>query len=364
MTHVDTRTPRPFDAARAEAFAGRMVESLNAAAAMLMTSIGHRTGLFDAMAALPGPADSAAIAAAAGLNERYVREWLSAMAVAGFVDYDAAAATFRLPPEHAACLTRAATPDNLAVFAQFFPVVGSAEQRLIACFRTGEGTRYDDYPCFHQVMAEDSGQTVVASLFDHVLPLAPGLEARLAEGIDVLDAGCGSGRALVALAERFPRSRFTGYDLCADAVARAREAAAAAGVDNLRIDQRDLTGWSEPGAYDFITSFDAVHDQKDPQGLIAGIRRSLKPGGVYLMQDIGGSAHLADNLDHPLGTLLYTVSCLHCMPVSLGQGGAGLGTMWGWQTAERMLREAGFAAIERHTLAHDPMNVWFVSTAP
>lgn len=102
-------------------------------------------------------------------------------------------------------------------------------------------------------------------------------------------------------------------------------------------------------------------DQKDPQGLLRSLHRALRAGGVYLMQDIGGSAHLENNLGFPMASLLYAISCVHCTPISLGQGGAGLGTMWGWETAQRMLREAGFDTVERHVLPHDPMNVWFVS---
>ena len=104
-----------------------------------------------------------------------------------------------------------------------------------------------------------------------------------------------------------------------------------------------------------------MHDQKDPAGLIRGLHGALRPGGIYLMQDIGGSARLENNLDFPMASFLYAISCAHCTPVSLGQGGEGLGTMWGWETAEAMLRDAGFAEIARHVLPHDPMNVWFVA---
>ncbi|MFD1379081.1 class I SAM-dependent methyltransferase [Fodinicurvata halophila] len=165
----------------------------------------------------------------------------------------------------------------------------------------------------------------------------------------------------MAMAQRYPRSRFLGYDLCADAVAHAQAVVAEEGLTNIRFEQRDLTGYYDQARFDFITSFDAVHDQKDPQALIRSLHGALKPNGVYLMQDIGGSARLENNLDFPMASLLYAVSCVHCMPVSLGQGGAGLGTMWGWETAEAMLKAAGFREVKRHVLPHDPMNVWFVS---
>jgi 2-polyprenyl-3-methyl-5-hydroxy-6-metoxy-1,4-benzoquinol methylase len=351
----------PLNIESAEAFAGRVGALLDAGAAAAMLSVGHRLGLFDTLASFSTPATSAAIAEAAELSERYVREWLAAMVMAGIVEHDPETRSYRLPTEHAACLTRGAPLGNLAVYAQHVALMGKVEDRTIRNFETGEGTAYGDYPCFHQIMAEDSGQTVTAALFEHILPLASDLHDRLEAGIDVLDAGCGKGSALIALARRYPRSRFTGYDLCADAIEAAQRAADAEALANVTFAARDLTGYVEPGRWDFITSFDAVHDQKDPLGLVKGIHASLRPGGIYLMQDIGASADLEKNRDFPFATLLYAVSTVHCTPVSIGQGGEGLGTMWGWETAERFLHEAGFARVERHVLAHDPMNVWFVS---
>ncbi|WP_027132782.1 class I SAM-dependent methyltransferase [Geminicoccus roseus] len=359
MDAVSRATPG-FDAALAERFAGQVAQMLDQGAAAAMMSIGHRLGLFDRMAGLP-PSTSTAIADTAGLAERYVREWLAVMVMAGVVRFDPATRRYHLPPEHAACLTRQAVPNNLAVYAQHVALLGKVEDQVIRCFETGQGMAYGDYPCFHELMAQDSVQTVTAMLFDHILPLADGLCARLEQGIDVLDAGCGRGAALLAMAERYPDSRFVGYDLGEDAIAFASEAARQAGLGNLRFAKRDLTGYREPNAWDLVTSFDAVHDQKDPEGLIRGLRASLKPGGTYLMQDIGGSAHLENNRDFPMAAFLYAISCAHCTPVSIGQGGPGLGTMWGWETAQRMLADAGFTQVERHVLPHDPMNVWFVA---
>jgi len=352
-----TTTTR-FDDGKADAFMNRMVGAFNESALVLMTSIGHKTGLFECLKGQP-PATSHHIARRAGLDERYVREWLAALVTARVMAYDPATATYHLPDEHAALLTRGG-PTNLAITAQLLPAVVHAESRVVECFRNGGGTDYADYPCFHSVMAEDSGQTVVDHLFSDILPLVPGLLPALEDGIDVMDAGCGQGRALLAMAERFPASRFTGYDLCADAVARGNAMARERGLRNVTFAWKDLTGFVEPDRYDLITTFDAVHDQKDPAGLLRGISRSLKPGGTYLMQDIGGSSHLERNLDHPFATLLYSISLLHCMPVSLGQGGDGLGTMWGVELAETMLRQAGFHHIALHRLAHDPLNIYAV----
>ena len=167
--------------------------------------------------------------------------------------------------------------------------------------------------------------------------------------------------AILALAARFPQSRFTGYDLCADAIDVATTAARHAGLDNVRFEACDLAELAETSAYDLITSFDAVHDQRDPQDLLRRLSRALRPGGTCLMQDIGGSARLEKNGDFAMAPLLYAISCVHCAPVSLGQGGAGLGTMWGWETALEMLQQAGFGVIDKHVLPHDTMNVWFVA---
>jgi SAM-dependent methyltransferase len=349
-----------FDQSKAEAFTERFADMLNGGAVAVMSAIGHRTRLFDAMVGQP-PSTSAAIAERTGLAERYVREWLACMVTGRIVTYEPASATYHLPPEHAAILTSDAPLGNLAVAARYVTLMGAVEDLVVECMKTGRGTTYDQYPCFHEVMAEDSGQTVVAQLFDAILPLAQGLIDRLAGGIDVMDAGCARGRALIAMAERFPDSRFVGVDLCPDAIADARADAAARGLGNVTFEAVDLSGFEAEHRFDFVTSFDAVHDQRDPEHLIRTLHRSLKPGGIYFMQDIGGSARLENNLHFPMAPLLYAISTAHCTPVSIGQGGAGLGTMWGWETAEALLHEAGFAPVERHVLPHDPMNVWFVA---
>ncbi len=351
-----------FDSAKAEAFAGQFLAAVNHGALCLMASIGHRTGLFDAMRGLP-PSTSEEIAKTAGLNERYVREWLGAMVTAGVVEVDSTSTKYLLPAEHAACLTRAAGTDNIAVATQYVSVLGGVEDDIVECFRKGGGVPYARFPRFHAVMAEDSGLAVMSSLESHVLPLVPGLIERLAEGIRVLDVGCGSGRTMNRLAELYPNSRFAGMDLSAEAIANARGEAAQKGLRNIEFTERDLTGFdrtAEPESFDFITTFDAVHDQARPLDVLRGIHRALKPDGLYLMQDIRGSSHVRKNIGHPLGTFLYTCSTMHCMTVSLAQGGEGLGAMWGEEKTREYLEKAGFRSIETHQLAHDIANNWYV----
>jgi SAM-dependent methyltransferase len=361
MCHTATllSTGRETSSGAAPDFGDRLLEILNNGATALMISLGHRTGLFDTLADLP-PCGSQAIADAAGLDERYVREWLGAMVTARIVRYHAERRSYTLPRAHAAWLTRGASPNNAAVFAQYIPLLAQVEDDIVDCFRTGGGVPYARFTHFHEVMAEDSAQSVVAALSTQILPLVDGLQGRLEAGIDVLDLGCGRGNALLRLAAMYPNSRFTGCDFSAEAITWARREASRLGLANLRFAELDAARLADQSAYDWITTFDAVHDQKDPAAVLAAIHRALRDDGVYLMQDVKGSSHLENNLEHPFGPLLYTISTMHCMTVSLAQGGAGLGTLWGRELAERMLREAGFKRVDVHELAHDPQNYFYV----
>lgn len=349
-----------FDDAKAESFANRFVGTLNEAAVAIMTSLGHRAGLFDALSVHPG-LTSTTLAERAGVTERYLREWLGVMVTSGIVDYEPQDGTYTLPPEHGAVLTRAASPDNMAVTTQFICVAAAVEDELLDRFRNGGGLCYHHYDRFHEVMAEDSAQLVVANLTRAILPIVPGLIERLADGIDVADFGCGGGRAMLALARAFPNSRFHGYDLCEEAFAVTRSEAEAEGLKNLRFEARDLSSCQPLGPFDLICAFDAVHDQADPKGFLRIIKRSLRPEAVFLMQDIGGSRDLEKNIQNPFAPLLYMISSMHCTPISIGQGGPGLGAMWGVETAQEYLAETGFASVEMHRLPHDPLNAYFVA---
>ena len=325
-----------------------------------MASIGHRTGLFDVMRDLP-PSTSPDIARLANLDERYVREWLGAMVTAGVIEVDATSTLYSLPPEHAAMLTRAAGPDNLAMLTQLVGMLGSVEDDIVTCFREGGGVPYDRFARFHAVMAEDEG--VVSALEPRVLPLVPGLADRLSQGIRVLDVGCGSGRAMNRLAARYPNSQFTGMDLSQEAILAARSESQAKNLHNVEFIARDLTDFNqtaESDSYDLITTFDAIHDQARPLNVLEGIHRSLRPDGVYLMQEIKAASQVHGNIGHPLGTFLYTVSAMHCMTVSLAQGGEGLGAMWGEEQTRDYLARAGFRSVDKRELAHDIQNNWYI----
>jgi SAM-dependent methyltransferase len=349
-----------LDPTRLEAFAGRMTGIVNDAMLSLSISIGHQTGLFDALAGLP-PSTSEEIAAASDLQERYVREVLGALVTGGIVEYAAAAGTYALPAEHAAVLTRAAGANNLAAYMQLVGMLGAVEQDVVRCFREGGGVPYSRYPTFHRLMAEMTRDTVDATLLSQTISLVPGLRDRLEAGIDVADVGCGAGYALNVLAREFPASRFTGFDFSDEAIAMARREAAEWGLTNVRFEVRDVTELGVQDAFDLVFTFDAIHDQASPDRVLRGIAESLRADGVYVCVDIAASSHLEDNCEHPLAPMLYTISTMHCMTVSLALDGAGLGTVWGEQVATRMLAQAGFANVVAEHVEGDVFNVYFIA---
>jgi SAM-dependent methyltransferase len=351
---------QPFDETRSEAFAGRMIGVLNDASLALMTSIGHQVGLFDAMADMPA-ATSEQISGAAGLQERYVREWLGAMVTGKVVDYEPETGTYSLPAEHAAWLTRSAGPNNLAAQTQYIPLLAQVEAPLIDCFRNGGGVPYAAFPQFQQLMAEDSGAVHDAALIETILPLVPGLTERLESGIDVLDAGCGSGHAINLMARTFPKSRFTGYDFSDEGVRRGSEESERLGLGNAHFEVKDMATLDAVERFDLITAFDAIHDQADPARVLSNIATALRSDGVFLMVDIGASSDIHENQELMFGPFMYTFSCMHCMTVSLALDGAGLGAMWGKETALQMLAGAGFTNVEVKQAEEDVINYYYVA---
>jgi 2-polyprenyl-3-methyl-5-hydroxy-6-metoxy-1,4-benzoquinol methylase len=344
-------------------FQDYLTDTLNKGMLAVMLSIGHRTKLFDIISSLSNPSTSEEIALQAKLNERYVREWLGAMVVSRVIEYDSAHKTYWLDKEKMKSLTRTSGSYNFAASMQWIPILAQVEDNIVNCFQKGGGVHYDSFKRFHEVMAEESAQTVVAGLFDFIIPLVPGLEENLMRGISVLDIGCGSGHAINTMATRFPNSRFVGYDISEEAIKKARTDGRQMGNKNVSFDVNDV---SNPQVmktnFDLVVAFDAIHDQRDPTNVLKNIATIIKPdGGIFLMQDILGSSSLEKNINHPLGPFLYTISCMHCMSVSLAQNGAGLGAMWGKERAIEMLKNAGFSSVEVKTLAHDFQNYYYLA---
>ena len=349
-----------LDQAKAREFGDRMLNMLNDSFLGFMLSIGHQTGLLDKMSDMP-PATSEEISRAAGLNERYVREWLGAMVTGRIIDYDPGRRVYSLPPEHAASITRAAGSGNVATWLQFLACVGTVEQDIVECFRKGGGVPYTKYERFHQITRAASTQTFDETLVTRTLPLVPGLMGRLGEGIDVLDIGCGSGHAINLMAREFPKSRFKGYDFSEEAIEAGRREASDWKLANASFEIQDVGQIPESSGFDFITAFDSIHDQAKPRDVLAGAARALRNDGVFLMVDVDCSSQLEKNIDRKLAPFLYGISTMHCMSVSLGLDGEGLGTAWGEELARELLAEAGFRRVDVQRVDGDMINSFYIA---
>jgi len=345
------------DRKRVQEFARKLFGHYTSGMLTLMVDIGQRTGLFEASA--KGPGTSQQIAERAGLNERYVREWLGAMATAGIVEYDPGSRTFVLPPEHAVCLTGTSSR-NLAANSQGLAMLAKRLTAVTMCFKSGGGVPYSEFrPDFTEFMDASWRLIYDGLLTKGFLPAVKGLAERLAAGIRVVDLGCGTGHAINIMAKEYPRSDFIGYDIAADAIERARAEAQAMDLSNARFEVRDVTRLPAEATFDLITSFDAIHDQRDPAAVLRSAAAALAPDGTYFVVEPRASSNLEENLANPFAPWMYGVSVLHCMTVSLAEGGAGLGTAWGEQTARQFLAEAGFTSVEAVD-APGPQNTIFV----
>jgi SAM-dependent methyltransferase len=356
---METTVDIQFDAARAEAFGGRLFELYTGSLLTYLIDIGHRTGLFDAAA--HGATTSSGLATRAGLAERYVREWLGAMTTSGIIEYDPTTGAYALPAEHAACLTGAGST-NLAPFSQVAALLGDHVDDVAQAFRDGGGVPYERFaPRFTGVMDDLGRGTYDELLIGAFLPLAGDLTARLAEGIRVADLGCGTGHCVNLMAAAFPASTFVGYDCAAEAVEWARAEAADLGLNNAAFEVLDVARLPATPPFDAIFAFDAIHDQADPATVLRRAYEALVPDGTFVMVDVKASSDIANNVGNPLAPFLYAISTLHCMTVSLAVGGAGLGTVWGEELARQMLTEAGFVDVTTHDTPGDPLNMIYVS---
>ena len=352
-----------------DAFSQKMIDILNYGALNLAIGIGYRVRLFDVMAELNTPLTVNLIAEKAGLNERYIREWLGIMCTGGIIEIQTepdGAPWYFLPPEHAAFLVRASEETNLGVYTQEIPLLtDAAMEPVINGFLTGQGVSYDHYPEFQSFMSELSHAKHQQVLVDHFLPSVEDgeLVEKLHSGIRVCDIGCGEGVALELMAQAFPRSRFVGIDIDEQALEQARQTAHSNKTGNITFEFQDAAELEKkPEAanrFDYITAFDAIHDQTRPSAVLRGVRHILKQGGQFSMIDIDSHTEHYNNMSHPMGPFLYTVSLMHCMAVGLDNNGAGLGMMWGREQAVAMLEQAGFDRVDVLEMSHDPFNLHY-----
>ncbi|MFT7475082.1 MAG: ubiquinone/menaquinone biosynthesis C-methylase UbiE [Verrucomicrobiales bacterium] len=348
-----------MDKVRAKAFMGTMIGFMNGGATAMMLSIGHRTGLFDTLAPL-GAVTSQQLAEASGLNERYVREWLAAMTSADVVEYNPTVETYELPEEHRALLTRAGGPLNLSATMQYISLMGQVEDDVVDAFSTGAGVPYERYPDFQRLMAEDSAARFDAALLDTIIPCLPGAVDALTAGATLADLGCGSGYAVLLLAEAFPNSSFVGFDFSDSGLGAGRNRAIAAGLTNVEFVAIDAAELDRVEEFDFVTTFDAIHDQAHPMTVLRNIYQALKADGTYLCVEPRAASSLAENMTEAVAPFQYTISTMHCMSVSIAGGGEGLGTAWGAERTVEFLEAAKFVGIETAEVRADRANSYFV----
>jgi SAM-dependent methyltransferase len=336
-----------IDQKQAEAFVGKVLGDTTGTTNTVLAYIGDRLGLFKDLVA-NGPATSVELALRTGIHERYAREWLSGMAAASYLAYDPLSGRFTLPPAHAPTLADDGGPMFFGGVHQELLGTMRTINTVVDAFRTGGGVRIGafDKDTWEGIERFTNGW-FNNLLLQHWLPLLPDVQAKLERGARVADVGCGHGRALIKLAQTFPNSRYTGYDVGAFQIARAQANAEAAGVaDRVRFEQVDATN-GLPDHYDLITTFDVVHDAADPRGLLRAIRQALRPDGIYVCLEINCSDKLEENI-HPIGALFYGFSVLLCLTQSLAENGEGLGTMGLPESKLReFCKEAGFGRVRR-----------------
>lgn len=324
-------------------FAGKMLGLYTGAMLTQLIYLGYKTGLFDASA--KGAATSEVLSERAGLQERYVREWLAAMVTGGIYEYDQTTGEYALPEEHATLLM-GDHANNLCPHSQMITHFSTHLPRMLECFEQGGGIDYSEYrPGFTESMDDVWRRIFDNQLVDGFVSVVDGLEDALQNGIRVLDIGCGTGHALNVLAQNYPQSTFVGYDIAEDAIENANAEAQAMGLQNVQFEVKDVTQLGDE-KFDLITAFDAIHDQREPETVLAGVRDALTEGGTFLMIEFKFNSEVQDNIGNPFAPMYYSFSLMHCTPVSLASGGPGLGACWGEQVARDMLTTVGFSEVE------------------
>lgn len=332
---------------------GQLLQDLGGAFSTPLVRIGEQLGIYRAMHGAE-PMTSAELAATTGLAERYLREWLSAQTASGYVSYDAGTEAFYLSPEQAAVFADENSPAYLTPAFDAAAAYLGNQEAVQAAFKSGGGVGWGDQSeCLFCAVAKFFRPGYRMNLVDTWLPALDGVVAKLEQGIDVADIGCGHGIATAIMAEAFPNSRFTGFDFHPASIAEARAHAARHGLKNLHFETALAKDY--PGEFDLVCIFDCLHDMGDPAGAMAHVRASLRPGGTCMVVEPQAGDSLSDNL-HPIGRLFYSASTMVCVPASLSQEvGAALGSQAGEQRLREVMTDGGFKHVNR--VAETPFNM-------
>ena len=346
-----------IDQDKLHALLGRAVVDIGANFHAALVITGDKLGLFRAMREL-GPTTPADLAKRTGTHERYIREWLSAMAAGGYVTYDGATQEFSLSEEQAVALLDADLPGAF-LLAQ---ATVKSEPRITDAFRTGKGVGWHEHdPKLFEGTERFFRPGYAVNLVPTWIPALEGVQAKLEKGGRVADVGCGHGSSTILMAKAFPASRFVGFDYHEGSIDWARGVAKREGVAD-RVTFEVASAKDYPGTdYDLVAFFDSLHDMGDPVGVGSHVRKSLGPNGTWLLVEPFAHDRLEDNLN-PVGRLYYAASTMLCTPNSLAQE---VGTALGAQAGEARLRQvatkAGFKRFRR--AAETPFNLVFEARA-
>ena len=335
-----------MDREAARAFIDRFVEMAAGTTTIALLAVADRTQLLRGMAG-KGPLGVDEIAEATKLQARYVKEILSGLAAGGVVDYDPEHQTFALSDEHAACVADDDSPYSMGGWLDMLPAALGKIPEIAEATRHGGGVAFDKF-ADEMVRGIDrsNGPSMRLLLTRKWLPTMPELVAKLELGARIADVGCGSGAASIAMALAYPASTVVGYDISEHSIERAHASLRNAAASNVSFELLGAEQLPTDPGFDFIVTFDVVHDLAQPLGVLQRIREAMAPDGTYLMVEPNAAADLEDNLN-PRGALLYGISTLHCMTQSLAQGGEGLGAAWGPRQAEDLVTQAGFGHFRK-----------------
>jgi SAM-dependent methyltransferase len=325
----------------------------------LMIHLGDTLGLYRALDGA-GPVTAGELASRTELKERWLLEWLRGQAAAGLLEYHEGD---RFELTAAGAMVLANEEDSLAFAGGAFgaPMGPEIAEKLADAFRTGVGLSYQDLgPNAAHRTERMLGPWVRQALVPMIIPALDGIDEKLRAGARVADIGCGAGVALLAMAEAYPESEFHGYDPSAHAIERAQAKANELGLENVRLHTSGGEAFPSDASFDFVLTFDCLHDMTRPADVIAAIRRGIRPDGTWLIKDIRSKPRFEDNLGHPMLAMFYGFSVSACMSSALSEpGGAGLGTLgFNPEVAERMTREGGFEHFTMHDF-EDPSNLYY-----
>jgi len=351
------------DGAKVEEFAGNLFMAALATLELANIELGLRLGLYEALTGA-GPVTSAELASSAGIAERYAREWLEQQAVAGIVEVDDAALPederrFTLPNAHAHVLTDDDSEACMKPAAAIVPLLGHAIQLMEGAFRTGGGVPFGDF-ALHDMQAAFTRPVFANHLTQNWLPSLPDVQTKLAAGerVRIAEVGCGEGFAALTIAKTYPNVEIDGYDLDDASIAVASAIASDAGLaDRVRFHVRDAADPAIVGDYDLVLAIEMLHDVPDPVGILRTMKKLAGTDGVVLVAD----ERAEDAFTAPgseMERFLYAFSTLHCLSVSMQDGGAGTGTVMRADTVRRYASEAGFATVDVLDVEHPQFRLY------